>query len=173
MKKKISYSRNRITVCLLVVIILTNNDNVYPQTESKSLTNNNRQQSVKLMETRAQLLENSVLAIWSEPNADKRLEEMKKTYAVDVHFYEFNSEKAVIGYKAINELIAKLQKEWPPETRFELNKPSQVNHQIQVVSWNMGPQGKPPVATGIDVAVIENDLIKSFYLFIDTPLKSN
>ena len=125
------------------------------------------------MASPAHLLENSILVIWSEPNADRRLEEMEKTYAPDVHFYEFNTEEAIIGYKAINELISKLQKEWPPETKFELNKPSQVNHQVQIVSWNMGPHGMPPVATGVDVAVIENDLIKSFYLFFDTPEKSN
>ena len=125
------------------------------------------------MTTPAQLLENSLLVIWSELNADRRLEAMKKTYAPDVHFYEFNTGKAIVGYKAINELISKLQKEWPPESRFELNKPSQVNHQVQIASWNLGPHGMPPVATGVDVAVIENDLIKSFYLFLDTPDKSN
>ena len=120
----------------------------------------------------AQLLENSLLVIWNERNADRRLEEMKKTYAPDVHFYEFSTGEAIIGHKAINELIAKLQSEWPPESRFELNKPSQVNHQIQIANWNLKPQGMQPVATGMDVAVIENDLIKSFYLFLDTPGKS-
>ena len=120
----------------------------------------------------AQLLENSLLVIWNERNADRRLEAMKQTYAPDVHFYEFNTGEAIVGYTEINELISKLQSEWPPESRFELNKPSQVNHQIQVASWDLGPQGKQPVATGMDVAVIENDLIKSFYLFLDTPGKS-
>jgi len=124
------------------------------------------------MTTPAQLLENSLLVIWSDRNADRRLEAMKKTYAPDVHFYEFNTGKAIVGYKAINELISKLQKEWPPESRFELNKPSQVNHQVQIASWNLRPQGIQPVATGVDVAVIENDLIKSFYLFLDVPEKS-
>ena len=119
------------------------------------------------MASPAHLLENSVLVIWSEPNADRRLEEMEKTYAPDVHFYEFNAGEAIVGHAAINELISKLQKEWPPESRFELNKPSQVNHQVQVVSWNLGPHGMPPISTGMDVAVIENDLIKSFYLFLD------
>ena len=124
------------------------------------------------MITTAQLLENSLLVIWNDRNADRRLESMKKTYSPDVHFYEFNTGEAIIGHIAINELISKLQKEWPSESRFELNKPSQVNHQIQIASWNLGPQGRQPVATGMDVAVIENDLIKSFYLFLDTPEKS-
>jgi len=120
----------------------------------------------------AQLLENSLLVIWNERNADRRLEAMKQIYAPDVHFYEFNTGEAIVGHTAINELIAKLQKEWPSESRFELNKPSQVNHQVQIASWDLGAQGMQPVATGMDVAVIENDLIKSFYLFLDTPGKN-
>ena len=168
MRKAILTGENRLNVILMVAIILASGAHMYAQTDpKKSITNNN-----KLMTTPAELLENS-LAIWSDPNADRRLDAMKKTYAPDVHFYEFNSGEAYVGYKAINELISKLQKEWPAETKFELNKPSQVNHQIQIVSWNMGPHGKPPVATGMDVALIENDLIKSFYLFLDTPVKSN
>ena len=141
---------------------------MYAQTETKRfITNNNKLKSVKFMTTTAQLLEHSVLVIWSDPNADRRLEEMEKTYAPDVHFYEFDTGKAIVGYKAINELISKLQREWPPESKFELNKPSQVNHSVQIASWNLRPQGMKPVATGVDVAVIENDLIKSFYLFLD------
>ena len=128
--------------------------------------------SIEFMTTPAQLLENSLLVIWNDRNADRRLEAMKKTYAPDVHFYEFNTGEAIIGYKAINELISKLQKDWPPESRFELNKPSQVNHSIQIASWNLGSAGTQPIATGMDVAVIENNLIKSFYLFLDAPEKN-
>ena len=121
------------------------------------------------MTTPAQLLEHSLLVIWNDRNADRRLVAMKQTYAPDVHFYEFNAGKPLVGYTAINEVISKLQTEWPPECRFELNKPSQVNHSIQTASWQLGSPGMQPIATGMDVAVIENDLIKSFYLFLDTP----
>lgn len=119
------------------------------------------------MPNTAQLLEDSLLVIWNDRNADQRLEAMKRVYAPDIHFYESNSGKAIIGYQAINELISKLQAEWPIEFQFELNKPSQVNHSIQMISWNLGPQGVQPVATGMDVAVIENDQIKSLFLFLD------
>lgn len=113
----------------------------------------------------AQLLENSLLLIWNDRNAGKRLELMKETYAPDIHFYESNTGEAIIGHQAINELISTLQKQWPIEFQFQLNKPSQVNHLIQIISWNLGPQGAQPVATGMDVAVIENNLIQSLHLF--------
>ncbi len=117
----------------------------------------------------AQLLEDSLLVIWNDRDADRRLKGMKKIYAPDMHFYESNTGEPIIGHQAINELISKLQKEWPIEFQFQLNKPSQVNHQIQMIYWDLGPQGIKPIATGMDVAVIENDLIKSLYLFLDIP----
>ncbi|WP_153797009.1 hypothetical protein [Foetidibacter luteolus] len=119
------------------------------------------------MATTAKLLEDSLLVIWNDRNADNRLEAMQRIYSPDIHFFEGNSTEAIVGYKAINELISKLQTEWPVEFEFELNKPSQVNHTTQIISWNLGPKGVEPVATGMDVAIIENDLIKSLYLFLD------
>ena|SRR5437762_333615 len=120
------------------------------------------------MTTTAQLLEDSLLVIWNDRDADRRLEAMKRIYAPDIHFFESNTAEAIIGHTAINELITKLQQTWPVEFQFELNKPSQVNHTTQIISWNLGPKGTPPVATGRDVAFTENEKIRSLYLFLDT-----
>ncbi len=119
------------------------------------------------MATTAKLLEDSLLVIWNDRNAERRLEVMAKTYSADIQFFESNMGEAIVGYEAINELISKLQTEWPIEFQFELNKPSQVNHSTQIISWSLGPKGGMPVATGMDVAITENDLIKSLYLFLD------
>jgi hypothetical protein len=120
------------------------------------------------MATTAKLLEDSLLVIWNDRNADNRLEAMQRIYAPDIHFFESNAGEAIVGHKAINELITKLQTEWLIEFQFESNKPPQVNHTTQVISWNLGPKGGTPIATGMDVAIIEHDLIKSLYLFLDT-----
>ena len=120
------------------------------------------------METTAKLLEDSLLVIWNDRNANTRINTMQRIYAPDISFFESNTVEAIVGYRAINELISKLQTEWPIEFEFELNKPSQVNHTTQIISWNLGPKGGVPVATGIDVAITENDLIKSLYLFLDS-----
>jgi hypothetical protein len=119
------------------------------------------------MPTTAKLLEDSLLVIWNDRDAEKRLDLMKNIYAPDIHFFESNVGEAIVGHRALNELISKLQTEWPIEFQFELNKPSQVNHTTQIISWNLGPKGATPVATGMDVATTENDLIKSLYLFLD------
>ena len=120
------------------------------------------------MATTAKLLEDSLLIIWNDRDADKRLEAMKAIYHPDIHFFESNEGEPIVGHQAINELISTLQAQWPLEFQFELNKPSQVNHTTQVASWNLGPKGAPPIASGMDVAITENDKIQSLYLFLDT-----
>jgi hypothetical protein len=125
------------------------------------------------METSAKLLEDSLLLIWNDRNPINRLYAMQQVYAPDISFYESNDGAAFTGYQAINELISKLQSQWPAGFRFELNAPSKVNHEVQHISWNLGAPGQPPVATGIDIAIVEQHKIKSLHLFLDAPGKSD
>lgn len=118
------------------------------------------------MEHSAKLLEDSLLLIWNDRNADSRLKAMKETYANDIVFYESNEGDTFKGYKQINDLITNLQSKWPPEFMFELTTSSKINHQIQHISWKLGVPGQEPVATGIDVAIVENHRIKSLYLLL-------
>jgi len=123
------------------------------------------------MENTANLLEDSLLLIWNDRDAASRLAAMEQVYAMDIVFYESNVGAAITGYQAINDLIATLQVQWPPQFRFELNRPAQVNHRVQHISWTLGIPGQTPVATGMDVALIEDGKIKSLHLFLDSAAK--
>lgn len=114
-------------------------------------------------------LEDSLLVIWNDRDAQRRLDAMQEIYAPDIVFYETNEGPAIKGYQAINELITALQANWPPAFRFELREPLKVNHQVQYISWTLGIPGEVPVASGMDIAIIENEQIKSLHLFLDTP----
>ena len=119
------------------------------------------------MAVTAQLLQDSLLAVWNDRNSNNRLEAMKKIYASNIQFFENNLGDAIVGHQAINQLIANLQASWAPEFIFALTKPAQSNHSIQMAEWKLGIPGSAPVATGHDVAVIEQGLIKLLYLFLD------
>jgi hypothetical protein len=121
------------------------------------------------METTAKLLEDSLLVIWNDRNSENRLAAMKNVYSPDITFYESNEGVAIEGYKAIDDLITNLQAQWPLEFRFELTAPSKVNHQVQHIAWKLGISGQEPVATGMDVAIIEDHKIKSLHLLLDAP----
>jgi len=120
------------------------------------------------METSAKLLESSLLVIWNDRQAESRLAAMKTVYADDIVFYESNDGPAILGHQAINELIAKLQRQWPIDFSFTLTRPAQVNHDVQHISWQLGISGQAPAASGMDIAFIKDSRIKSLHLFLDT-----
>ena len=119
------------------------------------------------MKNRAQLLEDSLLIIWNNRNSEERLQAMQHIYHQDIHFFESDTGNAIVGYEAINDLITSLQSEWAPEFSFQLNKPSQTNHHVQVASWTLGILGEQPVVSGMDVAIVENETIKALHLYLD------
>lgn len=121
------------------------------------------------MQTTAKLLEDSLLMIWNDRNAVNRLKSMKEVYAANIAFYESNEGEAIIGYQAINDLIATLQAQWSPQFMFQLTQPSRVNHQVQYIAWQLGIPGQTPVASGMDIAIIEDHKIKSLHLLLDSP----
>ncbi len=120
-----------------------------------------------MMATTAQLLEDSLLRIWNDREAESRLKSMQEVYAADIAFYESNDSPAFIGHQAINELIGRLQAQWPAGFKFELLQPGRANHHIQEIQWRLGEDGEPPVATGSDIAIIADGKISALYLFLD------
>ena len=124
-------------------------------------------QQKKNMKNTSKLLEDSLLIIWNDRNAQRRMDVMKEIYAPDIVFYETNEGAAIEGYQAINDLITALQSTWPLEFQFKLIAPLKVNHQIQHISWTLGIPGQTPAASGMDIAIIENQKIKSLHLFLD------
>jgi len=117
----------------------------------------------------ANLLEDSLLKVWSERNGEQRMNVMKRIYATDIIFYETNTGPAIKGHQAIDSLIKKLQDQWPPEFVFVLTKPAVINHGISHVAWTLGAPNAAPAASGMDIAIIADSLIKELYLYLDDP----
>ena len=115
------------------------------------------------------LLADSLLKVWSERNDNRRMDVMKQIYATDIIFYETDKGQAIKGHQEIDDLIKKLQEQWPPEFVFTLTKPAVMNHGVSHVAWKLGPANGTPVASGMDIAIIENELIKELYLYLDDP----
>ena len=116
-----------------------------------------------------QLLEDSLLKIWSERDDAQRMEVMKRIYAADIVFYDSDNGQAIIGHQALDSLIIKLQDQWPPEFVFVLTKPVAVNHGVSYAAWTLGAANTTPAASGVDIAIIEQGLIKELYLYLDDP----
>lgn len=121
------------------------------------------------MESTAKLLEDSLLIIWNDRDAQRRITAMKDIYASGIVFYESNDGPAITGHEAINDTIAKLQSGWPPEFTFTVTHPATVNHNVQHIAWTLGASSQQPAASGMDIAIIEEGKIKSLHLFLNAP----
>jgi len=118
------------------------------------------------MGTQSILLQDSLLLIWNNRNSSERLKLMEKIYAPDIKFFEDDQSEPFIGYETIDNLIQKLQQDWPDNFEFKLITTPKSNHNIQHISWELGTSGQQSVAAGADVAIIEDGKIKSLYLFL-------
>lgn len=118
-------------------------------------------------DTVTQVLEDSLVNVWSERDDAQRMQVMKRIYADDIIFYETDNGPAIQGYQAIDSLIKKLQSQWPPEFVFTLTKPVVTNHGVSHVAWTLGAVDAPPAASGMDIAIIKDGLIKELYLYLD------
>jgi hypothetical protein len=119
------------------------------------------------METQSILLQESLLLIWNNRNSGERLKLMEKIYAPDIQFFENDQNEPFVGYEAIDNLIQKLQQDWPSDFEFKLISAPKSNHNIQQISWELGIPGQQSVAAGMDVAIIEEEKIKSLYLLLE------
>jgi hypothetical protein len=113
----------------------------------------------------AQLMEDNLHHVWSERNADRRRVALESVYGNNSTLFEVG--EIITGFDAINEKISKTVNGMPAEFTFTRLKPIIINNNVGRLIWGLGPKGQPPVATGMDVAVFENDRIKSLYVFLD------
>ncbi|WP_435355382.1 hypothetical protein [Emticicia sp. SJ17W-69] len=120
------------------------------------------------MEATSMLLQDSLLGVWNNRNSAERIALMEKIYNKEILFYEDDKNEPIVGIESIENLIQKLQQNWPADFEFMLTEASQSNHNIQHISWQLGASGQQPVAAGVDVAIIEEGKIKSLYLFLKT-----
>lgn len=114
----------------------------------------------------AQLMEDNLLKVWGDRDPVSRLRALESLYAKDSTFFEANEK--IAGYDAINDKVSHTVNAMPPDFVFTRLKPVMINNGIGRLVWGVGPKGKPPVATGMDVAVFENGKIKSLYVFLDS-----
>jgi hypothetical protein len=91
---------------------------------------------------------------------------LESIYAKDSTLFEVG--EAITGYDAINDKVSNTVKNMPPDFVFTRLKPVIINNNAGRLVWGLGPKDKPPVATGMDVAVFEDGKIRSLYVFLDS-----
>ena len=118
-----------------------------------------------MSEVLIQLMEDNLNLVWCERDKVRRLNAIKNIYAVGSGLYHVGHKDE--GYECINESADAVINGMPANFVFTKLKPVIINNSIGRLIWGVGPEGKPPVATGMDIAHFEKDKIKSLYVFLD------
>lgn len=112
-----------------------------------------------------QLLVQHLKEIWNQRNETLRLAAMESVYAKDIDLFEVGEK--FTGYQDVNHKIGETLNSLPPVFSIVQLKPIIINNNVGKLDWGVGPEGAPPVATGTDVVVFENEKIKSLYVFLN------
>jgi hypothetical protein len=112
-----------------------------------------------------QLLVQHLSQIWNQRDEALRAIAMESVYAKDIELFEVGEK--VTGYEAVNHKISKTLNGLPPVFSIAQVKPIVINNNVGKLDWGVGPEGAPPVATGTDIVVFDDDKIKSLYVFLN------
>lgn len=110
-------------------------------------------------------MEENLKQVWSERDEARRMRAIESIYAKDAALYHVDDRTN--GHEAINKSVSLVTGEMPADFVFSALKPIIINNNLGRLIWGLGPKGKPPVATGMDIAIFENEKIKSLYVFLD------
>lgn len=111
------------------------------------------------------IMEDNLNQVWNERDPSLRLKAIERIYSTSATLNHVGDQ--VTGFDAINISVSATQKILPAGFVFTKLKPVIINNSIGRLIWGAGPEGQPPVATGMDIAHFENGKIKSLYVFLD------
>src|SRR4051812_10279200 len=103
--------------------------------------------------------------VFNERDGTLRLQAIQSLYSEDAIFYE--GEDKFEGWLAISKRFDAILAPTPPDFAFRVAGHAGRIHDLEQLSWELGPSVGPPVARGLDVALIEDGRIKVLYTFID------
>ncbi|RAV29013.1 MULTISPECIES: nuclear transport factor 2 family protein [Sinomicrobium] len=113
----------------------------------------------------ASVMEENLKRVWNERDSAIRLKAIEKLYASDSGLFHVGHQ--TYGHEATNNSVTGVLKQMPEDFVFHLLKPVVINNDIGRLIWGIGPAGKPPVQTGMDIAVFRNQKIQALYVFLD------
>ncbi len=99
-------------------------------------------------DTLTDLMLRNLSEVFGERDSERRMAAIKNLYSEDAVFFE--AELRFEGRQTISDAIAALQASFPAEFEFSAAAPPARNHDVGRLFWRLGPEGSPPVVSGMD-----------------------
>ena len=107
-----------------------------------------------------ELMRANLLEVFNERDDAARRTAIARTYTPDVTFSD--PEEVVTGHDALNAKAQRLLDQ-APDFVFRPMGAILVNHDLGYLAWGFGPEGGEPVVRGLDIALVDDGLIRSIY----------
>ena len=109
------------------------------------------------------LMRATLLEVFGERDAERRLAAIRRTYAEDVVFSD--REEVITGHAALDAKAQKLLDDAPGFV-FSPVGPAHVAQDLGHQAWAFGPPGQDPVVSGMDIALVRDGRIVSLYTIL-------
>lgn len=113
-----------------------------------------------------ELMRRNLAHVFSERDAARRLRVIHELYAENAILCE--PDAAVTGHAAISEAVTTLLASLPPSFTFEAIGTAAGHHGLGKLHWQAGFPNGPVAVTGMDVVQIQDGLIKTIHVFLDS-----
>ena len=113
--------------------------------------------------TVADLMRSNLLAVFNEPDPERRAAAIARTYAEDVVWHE--PDLVVRGHAALAERAEELRAK-TPDWVFRPAGPVSVTDDLGHLGFHYGPADQPPVVSGMDIAHCKDGVIVELYTLI-------
>ena len=113
------------------------------------------------------VMQANLTRVFGERDASLRLQAIRGLYADDAVLNEPHA--SVRGHDAICDAVTALLASLPPTFVFTAAGPVSGHHGVGRLAWRAGPAGGPVAVTGMDIAQIEADRIRTLTVFVDVP----
>lgn len=114
--------------------------------------------------TRIEYVVDQYIAAWNETDSELRHELIARTWTEDGNYLDplMSGE----GHDGINAMIRGVQNQFPG-LRFRRTGELDAHNDRVRFSWELGSEGGPPLAGGVDFGVIDNGRLQSITGFLD------
>ncbi|MBL7258605.1 nuclear transport factor 2 family protein [Paractinoplanes lichenicola] len=116
------------------------------------------------MDRLTELATNNLLRVFGERDPQARAAVIAETYAENVVFTD--SEEELTGRDALDAKAQKLLDRTPGFV-FRPAGPVQTVGNLAMLAWELGPADAPAVVTGVDILLVENDVVVKLYTIVN------
>ena len=111
----------------------------------------------------SELMRANLFDVFNERDDNRRAAAIAATYAPDVSFND--PEESVTGHAAVDAKAAKLLAD-APDFAFSAAGPILEAADLGYLAWHFGPEGGDPVASGLDIALVQDGQIVKLYTLL-------